>query len=81
MRYHQINDYYIEDKFTGRKITLTQACRLLNKYDENLLDETIKRINLEHEGDTLRDKNGTLWRFHNGRWQASCSVIPIKKER
>ena len=36
MRYRQINNYYIEDTYTGKKITLTQACELLNNYEEAL---------------------------------------------
>jgi len=33
-RYMKLNDYYIQDTRTGRKITFTEACRLLNQYEE-----------------------------------------------
>lgn len=36
MRYTILNKYYIEDTITGHKITLTEACQLLNKYDEQV---------------------------------------------
>lgn len=34
MRYRQINNYYLEDTITGRKITFREACRLLNQYED-----------------------------------------------
>ena len=36
MRYHKLNKHYIKDTKTGHKITLTEACQLLNKYDEQV---------------------------------------------
>ena len=35
MRFKKINDYYLEDQLTGRKISFAEACRLLNDYDKN----------------------------------------------
>ena len=36
MRYRKLNNHYIEDTWTGHKITLNEVCQLLNKYDEQV---------------------------------------------
>lgn len=38
-RYEKINDYYIEDKYTGKKLTLTEIEKLLNNYEETLQNQ------------------------------------------
>ena len=34
MRFEQINEYYIQDNYTGRKYTLSELVNLLNLYEE-----------------------------------------------
>ena len=45
MRYEQINEYYIQDNYTGQKLTQTDSINRLNQY-ERLLQE-IRRNEIE----------------------------------
>ena len=39
MRYRKVNDYYLEDTYTGLKIDQNKALELLNNYEEALKNE------------------------------------------
>ena len=39
-RYEKINDYYIQDNYTGQKLDQKRAIRRLNKYEYELRKET-----------------------------------------
>lgn len=41
MRYQQINDFYIEDKYTGQKLNQNDTIERLNQY-ERILQEIRK---------------------------------------
>ena len=43
-RYEKINDYYIQDNFTGQKLDQKRAIRRLNKYEHELRKETKETI-------------------------------------
>lgn len=44
MRYEKINDYYIQDTYTGKKLTLNDIVTLLNVYEENTQKDRRKWI-------------------------------------
>lgn len=48
MRFEQINNYYIQDKYTGKKYNLSETADLLNLYEKYLMEykenERNKRI-------------------------------------
>lgn len=48
MRFKKINDYYLEDQLTGKKITFTEACKLLNNYEEQNKKRTVN-MNLDNQ--------------------------------
>ena len=36
MRYEKLNDFYIQDNYTGQKLTLQKSIKRLNQYEQIL---------------------------------------------